>query len=100
MGIALAEKMADSKRFGRWPPTAQVAGIPRGVGISGKKKGPETIRAHVYGGAEEDRTPDLRIANATLSQLSYRPQAAYFMVSNPFAQLNSQNRPVCRGGSG
>ena len=26
------------------------------------------------GGAEEDRTPDLRIANATLSHLSYRPQ--------------------------
>ena len=25
------------------------------------------------GGAEEDRTPDLRIANATLSQLSYSP---------------------------
>jgi hypothetical protein len=24
-------------------------------------------------GPEEDRTPDLRIANATLSQLSYRP---------------------------
>ncbi len=32
------------------------------------------------GGAEEDRTPDLRIANATLSQLSYGPvnQAADF----------------------
>jgi hypothetical protein len=28
----------------------------------------------VFGGAEEDRTPDLRIANATLSQLSYRPK--------------------------
>ena len=27
----------------------------------------------MYGGAEEDRTPDLRIANATLSQLSYGP---------------------------
>lgn len=27
----------------------------------------------VSGGAEEDRTPDLRIANATLSQLSYGP---------------------------
>ena len=27
----------------------------------------------MVGGAEEDRTPDLRIANATLSQLSYRP---------------------------
>ena len=26
------------------------------------------------GGAEEDRTPDLRIANATLSQLSYGPK--------------------------
>ena len=27
----------------------------------------------VVGGDEEDRTPDLRIANATLSQLSYVP---------------------------
>jgi hypothetical protein len=25
------------------------------------------------GGPKEDRTPDLRIANAALSQLSYRP---------------------------
>ena len=39
----------------------------------GSKKGPERIRALWFGGAEEDRTPDLRIANATLSQLSYRP---------------------------
>ncbi len=30
---------------------------------------------HVFGGEEEDRTPDLRIANATLSQLSYPPNA-------------------------
>ena len=30
------------------------------------------------GGAEEDRTPDLRIANATLSQLSYGPGACSF----------------------
>jgi hypothetical protein len=28
------------------------------------------------GGEEEDRTPDLRIANATLSQLSYPPTVA------------------------
>jgi hypothetical protein len=28
------------------------------------------------GGDEEDRTPDLRIANATLSQLSYAPNSA------------------------
>jgi hypothetical protein len=31
--------------------------------------------AGIYGGAEGDRTLDLRIANATLSQLSYRPTA-------------------------
>ena len=29
--------------------------------------------ARQVGGAEEDRTPDLRIANATLSHLSYGP---------------------------
>ena len=28
----------------------------------------------VFGGDEEDRTPDLRIANAALSQLSYIPE--------------------------
>ena len=28
------------------------------------------------GGEEEDRTPDLRIANATLSQLSYPPNVS------------------------
>ena len=28
------------------------------------------------GGEEEDRTPDLRIANATLSQLSYPPDVS------------------------
>ena len=31
------------------------------------------VLEEVLGGPEEDRTPDLRIANATLSQLSYRP---------------------------
>ncbi len=28
-----------------------------------------------FGGAEGDRTPDLRIANAALSQLSYGPES-------------------------
>jgi hypothetical protein len=31
----------------------------------------------VNGGAEGDRTLDLRIANATLSQLSYRPTGSH-----------------------
>src|SRR3569833_791276 len=33
------------------------------------------------GGAEEDRTPDLRIANATLSQLSYRPMQKILLLA-------------------
>jgi hypothetical protein len=35
----------------------------------------------VIGGAEEDRTPDLRIANATLSQLSYGPNDASYIFT-------------------
>jgi hypothetical protein len=38
------------------------------------QRSPDNFQALVNGGAEEDRTPDLRIANATLSQLSYRPE--------------------------
>ncbi len=35
---------------------------------------PEKSGAREFGGPDEDRTHDLRIANATLSQLSYRPE--------------------------
>ena len=42
-----------------------------------KKKAVSTCKSSTYGfsssGAEESRTPDLCIANAALSQLSYRP---------------------------
>lgn len=39
------------------------------------KWGFSTEKNGIYlSGAEEDRTPDLRIANATLSQLSYGPR--------------------------
>jgi hypothetical protein len=42
----------------------------------GNKKGSDVSPSPCsLGGAEEDRTPDLRIANATLSQLSYRPKS-------------------------
>ncbi len=33
-----------------------------------------SYRGGEFGGAEENRTLDLRIANATLSQLSYGPE--------------------------
>ncbi len=41
--------------------------------------------AGAIGGAEEDRTPDLVIANDALSQLSYSPvqRMAVFMVAIP-----------------
>jgi hypothetical protein len=44
-------------------------------GKTNKEKAPlrNQVRFVVIGGDEEDRTPDLRIANATLSQLSYIP---------------------------
>ena len=70
---ALAEKGARRRRFGTRPPAARIAGTPRHAGDAPKGKGPEKIRALVYGGPKEDRTPDLCIANAALSQLSYRP---------------------------
>jgi hypothetical protein len=49
------------------------AGLPD-FGLSGDR----LTRSRGIGGAEEDRTPDLRIANATLSQLSYRPGVAVY----------------------
>lgn len=68
------------------------AGVPRGGGFlrsaartrastggNGRKKTnrERLVFLHV-GGDEEDRTPDLRIANATLSQLSYVPERTKF----------------------
>ena len=39
-----------------------------------KKTPTETGWGSIIGGAKGDRTPDLRIANAALSQLSYCPE--------------------------
>lgn len=43
------------------------------------------------GGEEEDRTPDLRIANATLSQLSYPPNDEKILAQG-FSKLSSGPR--------
>jgi hypothetical protein len=49
-------------------------GISRSRTDKEKTAQPEAARVPKFiGGADEDRTHDLRIANATLSQLSYRP---------------------------
>jgi hypothetical protein len=44
-------------------------------------------KANEYGGDREDRTPDLLIANQTLSQLSYAPRPKHFMGRRKSAQL-------------
>ena len=50
------------------------AGIDGLNGLSLRVDG-ERVRKWMFGGAEGSRTPDLSIANATLSQLSYSPNA-------------------------
>ena len=51
------------------------------------------------GGDEEDRTPDLRIANATLSQLSYVPRGAILPRCGLNEYINKRTCSVtnCRG---
>ena len=43
----------------------------------------QTTGSWIRGGEEEDRTPDLRIANATLSQLSYPPTERRKIIAEP-----------------
>jgi hypothetical protein len=44
---------------------------------------------------EEDRTPDLRIANAALSQLSYHPteRARFYRIEVPNARISTGAAP-------
>ena len=48
------------------------------------------------GGAEEDRTPDLRIANATLSQLSYGPKKSRALQAPEPASLQEHADSIMR----
>jgi hypothetical protein len=49
---------------------------PRGLRRAGFLTSSQNTAKFNRGGEEEDRTPDLRIANATLSQLSYPPNVS------------------------
>jgi hypothetical protein len=57
----------------------------------------------LFGGDEEARTPDLRIANATLSQLSYAPlfvtvlRTLYLIRSDFNVGTSLKKRGVCAG---
>jgi hypothetical protein len=60
----------------------QPRGMPWPSRSPGGKEKPASASAgwKISGGDEEDRTPDLRIANATLSQLSYVPTRAVIIA--------------------
>ena len=61
------------------------------TGAPGRRKnGQSDVWPLVSGGEEEDRTPDLCIANAALSQLSYFPEgAAVYQILRPYSRLTS-----------
>src|SRR5262249_22990598 len=62
-----------------------------------KRKGPGRPGPREAGGVEEDRTPDLRIANATLSQLSYNPTSRDFSPKiTPSPQRTHAHRTAFR----
>ena len=59
--------------------------------------GQDLTRQTQFGGAEGDRTPDLRIANATLSQLSYGPISRLQRFASSAADYEDGAAP-CQGG--
>lgn len=58
-----------------------------------KRKGDRASLSPVFGGDEEDRTPDLGIANAALSQLSYVPTIMW-MIPPLWSIPNRQPRQL------
>ena len=77
-------KIKPDRLFSRVDPTAREAldypaVEPHLPAARAKEKGRHAMSAFEdFGGDEEDRTPDLRIANAALSQLSYVPNATKY----------------------
>jgi hypothetical protein len=62
--------------------------LPARLTFHDEKRRPLDAVGHCWkdsGGVEEDRTPDLRIANAALSQLSYHPikRLVFYRMSLP-----------------
>ena len=51
------------------------------------------LRTSCVGGAEEIRTPDLRLAKAALSQLSYGPTSRSARLLYWWAMVDSNHRP-------
>ena len=57
---------------------------------------PRQKRDMKFGGAEEDRTPDLFVANEALSQLSYSPNLNSFITLTQFNILDNEKNKLIR----
>ncbi len=95
--------MLKTGRFGRWPPAARMAGTPRHAGISGKKKGPETIRALQFGGGNDDLPQNSLKARAHRNSLIINAEVIlhkHFPPTRPekrFSPLISLHRTMVTG---
>ena len=61
-----------------------------------REKGQSNVWPSMSGGEDEDRTHDLRIANAALSQLSYVPTLSVYSSSKSWSleSAGPESRPV------
>ena len=66
------------------------------LALRGQKKARSMSGLWCSGGDEEDRTPDLRIANATLSQLSYVP-TEWLSIAEPAWPTQDYPFDACSG---
>lgn len=90
-------------RRGSADPCASIGASPKRVSLGGTTAAVRRkFLLEKFGGAEEDRTPDLRIANATLSQLSYGPTVlggADPVITSPKCAEDSEIGSGAQGGS-
>src|ERR1019366_7728400 len=95
-GGSRAERVGQKRRFGKRHRRDSTLPGP-GVTPGGKKQpAPDTVAGH---GAEGDRTPDLCIANAALSQLSYSPGRAANIGPNATPQQVETGNQASRYGT-
>ncbi len=79
-GVQKSDTPDDLGKLEATPPTIRAGTKEKGQSIAWPRKS---------GGPKEDRTPDLRIANAALSQLSYRPTNACILLRNAAGRKSS-----------
>ena len=88
-------KPGDRTTPGAFPLGVPAEAFPFDTGVQKKALTPKKVS-----GAEEDRTPNLGIANAALSQLSYRPDRGCRLATFRLGNTVKAYVPVRRVSSG